>query len=386
MAEVKQKFVLCGHYGSTNLGDEAIGLSIVHSIHNKYPQAEIVVLSYDRQRSKDFYDKYAPELKIKTAYLIPLGIRSFLRGVFKGELWHTLRQIKTCDRFILGGGGLFTDERLFAVLLWGLQAHFAYKFKKPVYIIGQSVGPIRTKIGRWIVKKIFSKATYINLRDEESKKLLERLKIEKEILVTCDPVFALDFDKKFDQKFIYRELNKKVEQEGYSGYFLCTIRPWTRNFEKLYTKFIQSIEEIRAKYQLLPVFIPFQVINDNDRSILDKFIDQKTFKSKMVILEYEENIYEIMDVFSHAKFTFGMRLHSLLFSFIVGCPFIAIAYSEKIQNFLKMTGFENYIIKSFDKNNIFPLVDNIIQESNSLNLKLKEKAYFLAQKWNKYFL
>ncbi|MBN1494742.1 polysaccharide pyruvyl transferase family protein [Candidatus Peregrinibacteria bacterium] len=386
MAHDKQKFVLCGHYGSTNLGDEAIGLSIIESLYKKYPEAEIVVLSYDKARSREFYNKFIPQAKVKTFYLVPLGIRSFLRGIFKGELWHTLKQIKTCDKFILGGGGLFTDERLFAVLLWGLQAYFAYKYKKPVYMLGQSVGPIKTKIGRWIVKRVFSKAFYINLRDEESKNLLEKLKINKEIIVTCDPVFKLNFDRKFIQKSGYDRLNKKVEQLGCCGYFICSIRPWIENQEKLYTKFIQTVDEIRIKYQLLPVFIPFQLIKDNDWSVLNKFIAQKGLEGKIKMLKYNENIYEILDIISHAKFTFGMRLHSILFSILAGCPFIAISYSEKIQNFLKMAGLENYIIKSFDKNEIFPLVDQIIQEYCSLNLKLKEKSYILAQKWNKFFL
>jgi polysaccharide pyruvyl transferase CsaB len=381
MAHAKHKVVLCGHYGSTNIGDEAIGLSLISLINKQYLEGEISVLSFDKERSRDFYEKYAKECNIKTFYLIPVGIRSLFRGVFKGELWHTLKEIKTCDKFILGGGGLFTDEKLFAVILWGIQAFFAYKYKKPVYIVGQSVGPLKTRIGKWIVKKIFSKAKYINVRDEESKILLKSLKINNEIIVTCDPVFALENLQKNDQNSYLEKLNKKVEQLGYNGYFVFTIRPWIQNYELLYNKFIQVIAKIGRIHKLLPVFIPFQLIKENDTSILNKIIDQNGIKDEIEVKSYTENIFEILDIIAHAKFTIGVRLHSILFSILTGAPFIAISYSPKIENFLKMEKLERFISKPDDEKKILELVDFILQNRNDLSTTLKDTSKKLKQKF-----
>ena len=381
MAQEIHKVVLCGHYGSTNIGDEAIGLSMVNSIHKSHPEAEIVVLSYDKQRTEAFYQKYFPDIKIKAKYLLPLGIRSFLRGVLKGELGHTLKEIKTCDRFVMGGGGLFTDEKLFAVFLWGLHARVARRYKKPVYMIGQSVGPLKTRIGKWVVKKVFKNAKHINLRDEESKILLEKLKINKEIIVSCDPVFGLKFDKKISGNMALDQVNKKVEQRDLKGYFVFTIRPWKKNFEKLYTKFIHQVCKIGEKYQYLPVFIPFQLIKENDMAILNKIIVQKSELEQIDKLEFNENIDEVLGVISQAKFTFGVRLHSLLFSMLVSVPFFAFSYSPKIDNLLKMFKLENYGINDLAQKDIEETVNHILSNDDEISRELSEKTQILKTKW-----
>lgn len=385
MAQEIHKVVLCGHYGSTNIGDEAIGLSMVDSIHKKHPEAEIVMLSYDKERTEKFYGKYRPDIKIRSKYLLPLGIRSLLRGVFKGELWQTLKEIRTCDRFVMGGGGLFTDEKLFAVILWGLHARTVYKYKKPVYMIGQSVGPLKTGIGKWIVKKVFSNAKCINLRDEESKILLEKLKVKNEIIVSCDPVFGLNFDKKISENHALEQVNKKVEQEGLKGFFVITIRPWKKNFERLYIKFIQQVLKIREEYKLLPVFIPFQLIRENDRSILNKIIEQKMQLQQIVKLEFNENIEEILGLISKAKLTFGVRLHSLLFSMLVSVPFYAFSYSPKIDNILKMLKLENFRSDVLSNKDIEEVVNYILSNKDVISHELKQKAEILKNKWESNF-
>jgi len=193
MNQNKEKIVVCGHYGSTNIGDFAIGLSIVQQLKKAKPNADVTFLSYNPKNTVEHMD-------VKANYLLPLGLRSLFRGIFKGELWKTLKVIKNCDKFILGGGGLFTDEKIFAVFLWGLHAFCAYRYKKPVYMIGQSVGPLKTKIGKWIVKKSFLKAKMIVVRDNNSKNLLNDLGIKHEIQVIPDLVFGLEIlDKKIEQ-------------------------------------------------------------------------------------------------------------------------------------------------------------------------------------------
>ena len=55
MSEKNDKIVLCGHYGATNIGDEAIGFSLVNIIKKKYPHTEVVILIYNPARNLNFY-------------------------------------------------------------------------------------------------------------------------------------------------------------------------------------------------------------------------------------------------------------------------------------------------------------------------------------------
>lgn len=371
MSEESKKYVICGHYGATNIGDEAIGLGLIQAIKETNANHEVTVLSYDKVRSKEFYDNYASEYDVKTSYLIPLGIRSFLRGIFKGELKRTKRTIKDCDRFVLGGGGLFTDERLYAVFLWGWQAYYAVKYKKPLYLIGHSVGPLNSRIGKWIVKKIFNKAEFISVRDSESKKLLLKLGVRKEIHVLCDLAMMINLDGKNDPK----NANKKSEQNRASRYFILTFRGWDEKLEKLNKKIVRQIHRIVEKYKLNPVLIPFQLIKENDQENMNKKIVQKDVLRKIVIQKYQDDFFEILRQIQGAEFVIGVRLHSLIFSAMKKTPFVGISYSKKVENFMYEIGLEKYCLKNdqFDDDFLEDLIENMIQDKDEIKKTLKNK-------------
>lgn len=363
MIQNKEKIVICGHYGATNIGDEAILASLLQNLKKAKPLAEITVLSYNPSNTKEFHD-------IESNYLIPLGFRSLFRGIFRGELFKSLKIIKNCDKFILGGGGLFTDEKLFAVFLWGIHAFWALRYKKPLYMIGQSVGPLKSRIGKWITKKAFNKAKMISVRDIESKNLLEKLNVKKEINVMPDLVFGLDFeDGKFDEN-----LNKIIEQNNLKGYFLISLRPWIKNSQKLYKNIEQVIARIVEKEKLLPIFIPFQTVHQNDEELMHNILEQSHAKYPFLIKKFDQNIFNIIQLIKQSKFVIGMRLHSIIFSIIAMTPFVAISYSSKVKNLLKDLKFQDLIIDKFE-------TDYILNKINlEFSLTESQKSYISSAK------
>jgi polysaccharide pyruvyl transferase CsaB len=355
MNQNNKKIVVCGHYGSTNIGDEAIGVSLIQRLKNKHPDAEITFLSYDPENT----NKY---LNVKSNYLLPLGLKSFFRGIFKGELFKTLKTIKNCDKFVLGGGGLFTDEKIFAVFLWGLHAFCAYRYKKPVFMIGQSIGPLSTKTGKWIVKKAFNKADKIIVRDSNSRKLLQNLNVKRDINIEPDLVFNLQINQNYKDE----NLNKIIEQNNLKGYFIVNLRPWHKNTKILYKKINQIIGQIYEKYKLLPVLVPFQTHGQNDAELMSKIIEQNNGKYPFLLQKFDQNIVKVLSVIKGADFTMGMRLHSLIFSMIQNVPIISLSYSTKINNLLSDRGLSDYIVDIKNPEQILEVVDKImIQNKNN---------------------
>lgn len=388
MPQRKAKIVLCGHYGSTNVGDEAIGLGIIETLKGHKPDAEITVLSYNAKRSAKFYNQTVPAYGIKSAYLLPLGLRSLIRGIFKGELYKTIKIIKKCDHFIIGGGGLFTDEKLFAVFLWGIHAFIADIFGKSIYMIGQSVGPLNTKIGKWIVKKTFSKSKAIYVRDHESKKILKKIGVKNEINVSTDAAFGMKKSGKVDEGATVQKLNKKIEQEGWEGYFIISVREWDGKLDKLNKKIEQVCNRISKETRLKSVFVPFQVIKNNDRKALNKKIVQTDESEHIELINYTNNIWNIIEVISCANFVVGVRLHSLIFSIIANTPFVGIAYCKKINNFMESLELEDYIInKSLSEEDFYAKLYKKIHETlgdrDLIVKQLKNKNKQMRSKWNK---
>jgi len=351
MTRNKEKIVICGHYGASNIGDEAILQAMVQNLKEIKPDAELTVLGHNPQNIKEIHG-------IDANYLIPMGLRSLFRGIFKGELWRTLRIIKNSDKFILGGGGLFTDEKIFAIFLWGIHAFFALKYKKPLYMLGQSIGPLRSKIGKWIVKKAFIKAKLIYVRDSASKELLEKLGINQEIHVAPDLVFSLNLHESNKDQ----ELFKKIEQEGLRGYFCVNLRDWSKEMDLLYKNIEQVVSTIVEKYRLLPVLIPFQIIDQDDSALLRKLVAQNNPKYPLLIQKFEQNPKKLLSLISGAKINLGMRLHFNIFSIITRTPFLALSYSPKIDNLLKDLKLNDYLAKDFNKGALLKQIDQIIDK------------------------
>lgn len=325
-----KKVIICGNYGATNVGDEAI-LSGILAILRKSPDApEICVMSYRPKETKALH-------KVRSVYHLPFGIRSLLRGIFRGGIWQTLHEIRSSDKFILGGGGLFTDEKLFAVFLWGFQALAALAFQKPLYIYGQSIGPISTRIGKNITAYIMKRANHIMVRDEESKKLLKKWGIKKEISVEMDPAFAY-----FKTTKIMQENTTKKNK-----YIVVVLRSWKMETEHFTKTLAAFLDQVSTQYNFQIILCPFQKIKDDDRIILNKIFTQMKNKKNVQIFEYnlENDGFEpLLLLFLNAQAVIGMRLHACIFAQALGVPFLPIIYSQKVERFVRSFQMEKYAV------------------------------------------
>lgn len=310
--------VICGNYGAGNLGDEAILASILQSIKKCEPQASVTVLSAD-----PFYTEKIHQ--IKSVYLFPSGIRSFLRGIFKREFFCTSRTVKNSDKIIFGGGELFSLEKK-ARIIWLIQAFFLYLSGKKVYIYAQSFAETKYNFfPKWVLKK----AALVTVRDKESFNLASKLVGNtQKLYLTTDPIFLLNTTPP--------EHRKQT----------CVIVP--RDIPQYTEILIKNLAQLSLlvgqKYGLTTDIINFHATSKKDRYIVDTILARTTevpSSSNHFALDFNG----IIKTFGDAKFVVGVRLHSVLISILTKTPFITISYSKKIENFLKDIGLEELIIK-----------------------------------------
>ncbi len=317
------KYVVCGNYGATNLGDEAILDGIIGILNNADNRAEITVMS---SNPKETFASH----HIKAIYLMPAGFRSFFRLVFNGRVFSTLSAIKACDYFILGGGGLFSDEKFKAVWIWWFQAFWAFLLRKKVICLGQSVGPLNTRTGRFLTASVFKRADRIAVRDLSSKEQLAKLGIFK-AEVLADPAFLLPIDEK----------NSSIND----NYIIFSVRPWIKGDKKTLYKFCAHfIDWIYEEYGLKTILLPFQLYQDKDIAELNNIFDQVRYKHVAEIRAFSTYYRDAIDIISRSSAVIGMRLHSLIFSTICHKPFIALSYSQKVRQLCTDMGMEDYVI------------------------------------------
>jgi len=332
------KIVICGNYGASNIGDEAIldGIllmvrrGLVTAIDGSSRECNITVMSASPEDTKRRIHggggyplgvSYSGSTQYDSVHFFPAGCRSFFRGIASGSIWKTIRAVRDADLFILGGGGLFQDERPMAIIIWSLQAWLARIYRVPIFCLGQSVGPLKTFFGRSVTASVFRKAKIITVRDNSSVAMLKGMEIGGVKLV-ADPAFALPSPEPFDER----------PEE----YVVLSVRPWKgteiarKNIEilNLFTKWLKE------KHGLRTVLVPFH---------------QEDIKELKEISEGEQYVFTsdysaIIELMSRATAVIGMRLHSIIFATIAKCPFIALSYSQKVKSFVQTLDLEEYIL------------------------------------------
>ncbi|MBE3588160.1 MAG: polysaccharide pyruvyl transferase family protein [Thermoanaerobacteraceae bacterium] len=175
------RVVVSGYYGFRNLGDEAVLLAMLEAFKSQWAQRrtgrrdgtlQVVVLSNDSGQTRRLY-----------------GVEAVNRWHIK-EIYRVLRE---ADLLISGGGSLLQDVTGIKSLLYYLGVMWlAVQLKKPVVFYAQGIGPVRTALGRFLVRRVANRARLIIVRDEQSARDLARMGVDgPPVHVTVDAALGL---------------------------------------------------------------------------------------------------------------------------------------------------------------------------------------------------
>jgi len=311
------KYVVVGNYGAQNLGDEMILEGMIEMLKKADNTAEICVLKGDEK--------------------FPAGIKSGIKWIFGGNK-NTKEKVKNCDYFILGGGGLFGSLSKYANIIWGLQASYAYRNKKPVLMLGQSVGKIKNKYIQKFVKNLFNKSDLISVRDEKSKENLREIGVTKKIVVVPDLAF-------------YRANNddKQMALNGIDGdsvpskdviISLRQIKDLPQSFKIQIARFVSWLKE---EEKMNVKFVNFQTGPVDNDEILHDEIKSLVGDNSLENIS-PKSTQEVIRLFKNANFAVCMRLHSIITAMQAHTPFVAINYSEKVRNLMDYMGSKENLL------------------------------------------
>jgi len=164
--------VLSGYYGFNNAGDEALLAAIIQALRELRPDVRLVVLSASPQETQESHGVEAADRSCPFC------------------VWGALRQ---ADLLISGGGSLLQDVTSGRSVLYYLGVVvMALLLKKPVMFYAQGIGPIRRSWARRLTRAVADRVTLITVRDEDSRRELERLGVKRPpVMVTADPVLGM---------------------------------------------------------------------------------------------------------------------------------------------------------------------------------------------------
>ena len=400
------KILLVGNHTCGNRGDGAILRGLLDSLRKDENNIQVDILSryavsseyllgesiiqdvlYSSRtkNSGGLFRKF--QNKIKNS-LLPQVLLSHARG--KGilryyplppQVNHFIRQLHDYDAVIQVGGSFFVDlygSGQFEHILCSVIA------KKPIYLLGHSVGPFENKSFREIAKYAFEQANEVVLREEVSRSLMLKDSFNmKNVIMGVDTAFLVRTDICPNDYMVQHWLNV-INQNKTVAITVRRLAPFDKRLGVTQDEYEQSIADvidhlISLGYQVI-AFSTCTGIESyhNDDRMVALSISKKVKKSSSFYIVMDElNDVQLGSLLSQCEFTIGTRLHSAIISINFGTPAIAINYEHKslgVMQGLKMDGL-SASIKDLISGNIKTHIDYLISNYDTINFELQSKVH-----------
>ena len=307
------RIALMGYYGFNNAGDEAILFSTLRSLRQRDRSVEVTVLSANPEKTARLYDVAAAD-------------RWKIMSVLK-TLWNS-------DMLVFGGGSILQDTtstRSLDYYLW--VARLALWMRKPVYFMGQGIGPVKAPRSRQKTAALLNRVTRITVRDRDSKQeLLDMGVTGPEIEVTADLVLGI-YHREIERAPGLKVLERNGIGAGFGEKLVgISVRDWRdlSEYKKVLARVGDQLTEAGCKVVFLPFHFPGDV--SCGREVV------RQMEADALVIRDEVSTIEMLGMVSRMDLIIGMRMHSLIMAAVMGVPAIGLSYDPKIDAAVSLTG------------------------------------------------
>ncbi|MHA1832046.1 MAG: polysaccharide pyruvyl transferase family protein [Candidatus Helarchaeota archaeon] len=406
MIKNKIKIFIKGAYNAYNFGDDAIFIAILYFLEKNLGLTEKNCQIYIEKNNNSFEKLNCKfDLKLKdgvnineifepiNSYLKLFKFPKFLRLIFVSFilgaffiniLFFRIFKKKIIFKDIITffenldiihyiGGGYITDRWKIRMVRDYLTVNIAKRINPDLKIIGTGLGlgPFKSKISLFFLKKFLSKFDYLFLRERQSFDLVTKLSINTYVKCCGDDVLLL-FPLFKELKYKKAKLNKKTVGFNLKDFPDHNYIKIKKNMEK-FLNLLQT-ENFEIKY-----FCFGQKPGPDDYSVLLN-LDLKLTKDLIIHNPYKQGFCEFIENLAKVNFGIGFAYHFNVILSIMDIPSIAIYagdyYKQKIEGAMKLFDTYSYVINidNIQKSKIVSLIRKLITstEKNSKSQRVKE--------------
>ena len=427
------KIILITPYGGSNLGDAAIQEAVIYNIRKRYPDAEILMVTLNPEKTSQLHDvvsfpitsltiehyfssrflnkknqysedenllsksrsnkedtlsnvkifiKKCPWLfsTLKSVQKFYLKIISIPSIIFK-EISHFFKAFKftkDVDLFLVSGGGQIDDYwggpwgHPYSLFKWGLVAKAVgarYAF------LGVGTCTLESKLSVFFIRHALGMAAYRSYRDEVSKSLLKDFSFTRNDPVCPDLVWSLD------GKRVVPAEDRNMDSGMTVGVSpIAYLRQnWPKKNIQVYENYLKNLTDFTANLIRKDFSIVFFLSAKQDhhvvREMLEIFAGDNTLNFSGKVRQVRtETLDELLACLSAVDCVVASRLHGALLAHLVRKPVLAISYDRKVDTYMKDTGFSRYCfdIHNFKVDSLKKAFEVMFAESHGIEVRLKE--------------
>jgi len=366
-------------HSSRNAGDAALALAATRQLHEAFPNSTVTLSMNDPASHPDDDPKVgsfmhwfhtftsAGEPKWRVCAIIRLGVGSLAAVTtfrwFKRPFYPLLTAGQKAflqayfDANLVAsapGNFLYSSGKIGLSFLSAIYSiAYALWAGKPLYVLPQSVGPLKRTWERWLVRWIFNRAQLVLVREEVSLQQIRQAGVTNP-RVYVQPDMAFSFAAAPLEEAVGWLQSHGIETGRSTPLLGVTAINWGMQ---------TGLHTIQARYELAMAeavryfvgrihgkVIFFPQVAEATPSADDRIPARRVIESLLDLGEWVTLIdqppapavlnaaYGLMDIF------IGTRMHSNIFALNGGVPVLAIAYRHKTQGIMHMLGLDEWTV------------------------------------------
>lgn len=299
-----KQILIFGYLGYGNLGDETNLKHLIELLRGFDQKINITVISAAPDRTSSQYP---------------------VKAVGKYNFLGIIRALSGADLLIGNSGSLFQDLTSKRSLCYYSFLIIAAKlFKVKVFLYGQGIGPLRSRIGKFLAGRVLALADMITVRDRLSIVAITELNVGKpELRLTAEPLLASkglpvsSFEDYWERR------------KGSKGIRLGLI---IRDYHFLKKRFWDQLcESLSWNSEFEIYLIPIQ---PKDRALLGKL----SSAYGLTLLPTEDHWEQLLRIVGGLDLLISARLHGLVAAVLQGAPCYGLAADPKVEGFCLQLG------------------------------------------------
>ncbi len=244
--------------------------------------------------------------------------------------------IQDMDAVVIGGGNMLMelDHTLGYTYFCYLYTKVSKHLRIPIFMVSVGVGPIKTFVQKWCVKKAVKNCTYKSVRDTRSFNLCKSMGID---IAQCgDPAFS----------FVPPPPKKTASNNKNQRIGLCLINYTcvdTLIDPDSYLSFCRKLIEIlRQQFPQNEIVLysseasDYDVIND---------VSQVFIRDKHVQVSHVTSQDELIKLYATLDNIVSFRMHAIIVGMLCNIPCIGISWQAKVSSLFEMCDCSENVFK-----------------------------------------
>jgi len=356
------RLLISGAYGYGNIGDEAILRGMLLALREAIPDADFVVLSGNPELTQTLHGVQA----VRRVLFVP-SLRQMvafgLSQTGRAQMRELIRHMREADAFIVGGGGLLYDrvntakarwlEKFYLfgwpISHWTIEIGLARALGRPVILYAVGIGPVTTRLGRLLLKRLTSQVNLITVRDEASQAILSQYCVPVDrIHVTADPAILLSPMSPDEVSRILSQAGVSSDKRPRIG---LAVRSWypyamrnkvaaAKHQARWESDMAEAADKLVESLDAELVFVPMQDYTEpfDDAACAGRIMARMKHWERARRLARGLDPVTVMGALGAMDLVVAMRLHALILASAMSIPVVGIIYDPKVREFLKSIG------------------------------------------------